>query len=149
MRYLTILLVCLGLMGMSKGHAWLDDRGCFRDLQVHFFEPLWVTQALSLHQIFQSQWDPINSKLQDRVRDVPTILKQRANRRGYSSPLENPFQPIAAGELLRQILLEMFTQVLNESNITNQSDIEEMFAYIEQQQRERIKACLGTTKLGK
>ena len=118
---------------------------CYRDLEVNFFNPTLVNEALSLHSVFQSSWSLINYELQKNVRRVPELVKARA-REMERNPFEPTFQPQEASALLRQVLFDVFSQTLAEFNITNQNNVDEMFQYIRERQSHRFLACFGQTK---
>lgn len=142
MRYIFVVFSCLSILTSSLTFAFEDQPACLRDLETHFFQYEHVSQALDMHNVDPSQWVPINQKLQDRSRNVPSMVKERADRMG-NSPLDYPFQPKVVLSIMDQVLFEIFTQVLYESNVTNVSDLRQMFAYIRRQQADKIERCIG------
>lgn len=137
----------IGTFMVAGLYAYNDEPSCFRELTTTFFRPGLVNEALSMHSIDQSVWVPINIALKRRSERVPTLLRQRADHM-RPSPLEHPFQPAVAGELLRQILLQVFTEAIHDldlsyGSITNEDNIKEMFGYIRRRQESRLRACLG------
>lgn len=134
-------LTCFFLFfSQSSLLAYHDLPPCYRDLEEHFFIPEVTAKALSLHNIYQSQWDIIVRDLQLRSSEVHGIVDARASRM-YPDPLNSPIQTEVAKELILQVLFEIFADVLYSRNYTSQSDIREMFNYIRRQQADRIKAC--------
>lgn len=118
---------------------------CYRDLEANFFNPKLVSEALSLHSVFQSSWTLIISELQTNVKRVPELVKARAKQM-ERNPFEPTFQPQEAAALLRQVLFEVFSQTLADFHITNQNNINEMFQYIRERQSYRFLACFGDLK---
>lgn len=115
---------------------------CYRDIEKDFFQEVFVNQALSIHNVSQSTWKPINIKLRENTRRVPELVKQRVAtlRR---DPFKSPFQPDVAGDVLRYALFEVFSSTLAEFNVTNGSDVSEMFRYLRERQQARFVACFG------
>ena len=118
---------------------------CYRDLETNFFNPALVSEALSLHSVFQSSWTLIISELQTNVKRVPDLVKARAKKM-ERNPFEPTFQPQEAAALLRQVLFEVFSQTLADFHITNQNNVDEMFQYIRERQSQRFLACFGDLK---
>lgn len=148
MKLKFALSLCLGtfLMASALSGVFNDESPCFKDLQTHFFRPDLVMEALSLHEVYQSQWQPIVQKLQDSSKDVPQLLKLKAENlelSGQRNPLLSPFDPEGADKLLNEILMQVFTNVLRESNVLLESDIKDMYVYIRNKQTDRLKACYG------
>lgn len=141
-RNVKIFLLCLlACCGSIKAHAFNDEPPCFKELQLSFFNSVLTMQALNLRGVFQSQWEPILTKLQSESLLVPEIIKRRTSNQ-VNSPLEFPFDAPRAMQLLQEVLLQLFTAVLSESNVTNPRDIQDMFDYIWLHQSDRINACL-------
>lgn len=139
--FLLLLISCLKLQ------AYNDQPRCLQDLEVNFFNPQIVSEALSLYSVDMNIWPLVNQELKRRSLGVPSIMKQRSDRMS-PSPLEYPFQPLIVGEMLRQILLDIFTSVISDFRlssgiVTSDDSIREMFGYIRRQQKGRIEACLG------
>lgn len=140
-KYLFILLASFSIIGAPSLQAYDDSPSCFKEISSDFFSYDILVQALSLTLVPQSQWQLIYSALKIAVKQVPETVKNRANQMN-PNPLENPFQPNAADELLTEALLEVFTNVMIANNITNPNNIRNMFSYIREQQDFRIQRCL-------
>ncbi len=127
--------------------AYNDQPSCLQDLEVNFFNPKLVSEALSLYSVDMNIWPLVNQELKRRSSGIPSKMKQRSDKMS-PSPLDYPFQPLVVGEMLRQILLEIFTSVMSDFRlssgiVTSDDSIREMFGYIRRQQKARIEACLG------
>lgn len=122
--------------------AIADAPPCYKDLEVNFFNPTLVNEALSLHSISQSNWTLINTELQNNLKRVPELVKERAKKMN-PNPFGNPFQPQEASKLLREVLLEVFSETLAGFQITNQGKVQEMFRYIRERQSQRLLSCFG------
>lgn len=137
----TVIMICTAASLL----AYNDEPACFKELKTSFFQTNLVYEALSMHNVAQNQWPVITQKLQLRSKWVPAMVKERADRM-RPNPLDYPFNPLQADEILSQVLLEIFYQVLHESwsnaNPYNDNDIKNMFRYIRTQQKDRLKACL-------
>lgn len=131
-------LICLWILAS----AFNAEPQCYRELKTTFFRSEIVAQAFSLYTVDQGQWVLIINKLRDRTRDVPSRIQAEAQRM-RPNPLDYPFQPKEADQLLMDALLHIFTIALNESNITDPRVIREMFEYIREQQLPRLSECYG------
>jgi hypothetical protein len=146
-RPLLKFFTAASLIFSSLDAQYLDEKPCFQELQTDFFRPDLVMEALSIHTVVQSQWLLITQSLKAKSKDIPSLLREKARRmelNGERNPLLYPFQPVNADKLLNEVLMEIFVDVLKDSNVTQPPfNIKEMFAYIRNKQAERIKACLG------
>ncbi|HEV8052578.1 MAG TPA: hypothetical protein VGP47_08785 [Parachlamydiaceae bacterium] len=115
---------------------------CYKQLEVNFFNSTFVNEALSLHSVSQSNWALINTELQNNLKQVPEMVKERAKKMD-PNPFGTPFQPQEASKLLRRVLLEVFSATLANFQITNQGKVEEMFRYIRERQSQRLLSCFG------
>lgn len=136
---LQLLLIPLSLFG------WDDSPACYKRLERYFFKEIYLYEALSLHNVYQSNWKPIYNELESYMREAPNMIKERA-RAMDNNPLEHPFQPEAAKKLLFDTLFDIFQKVLldwsvNAENVINQNDIREMFEYIKNKQQDQIDLC--------
>lgn len=138
--YKTILLAVVAFTSPLAAQAGAPP--CYKNIEANFFRPEHVSEALSLHSVSQSNWSLINAELQQQMKRVPNMVRERADRMD-PNPFGAPFQPQAAVEILRQVLLEVFSGTLALFNINNQQKIEEMFQYIRQRQGQRMLACFG------
>lgn len=141
-----ILVTAVLTSSATELHAFFDEPACFRDLELNFFEPVLVGQALSLHGVSEGRWEVIITQLRSRSLDIPRIIRERTEYQ-VDSPLQYPFNAPRAMQLLQQALLELFTAVLSASytttstSVVDPKSIEEMFAYIWIHQSYKIDAC--------
>lgn len=141
MRFTITLLTATLLLVHSILIGFNDEPVCFKEIPTTFFQYEAVAQALSLHHVDPGQWDPIYHKLLERSKDVSGAVRGRVANE-INSPLEYPFNGKEAMKVMYQVLYEVFTGALRESNITNESDLKGMFAYIRRKQAEKINTCL-------
>lgn len=143
-------LVYLSLIFIISSVSFLQaaDRlpGCYRDLQVNFFESKAVMEAFSMHYIPQNMWAPLVRALQVESQRVPEMIRAQGMQM-RPNPLD-PFDAGPAMDILRNSLFAVFTEVLNSYNYNqdlkiNQGDIVEMFNYISNKQAYRIDRCFG------
>ncbi len=126
---------------------------CYRDLELNFFQPALVSQALSLHRVDQSSWTPILRSLKESSRKVPEIIRIKAK-----SIRPNPFEPIFIPEIAKQLmeetLFEVFAASVSSYNSyqdlrINSEDIAQMFKYISEKQADKVNRCFGITPVKK
>lgn len=126
-------------------YSYDDTPNCFKELETNFFQPDVVIQALSINQgyvDYQNRWVPINNELKRRSQDVPSMVKRKADQM-TPSPLEYPFQPEAASQLLWEALYEVFNSVMHDYAIYDQALIRNMFNYIRAQQEQKLTSCFN------
>lgn len=145
MKFKIFIFVCF--LNMSTAVFAFDaSPRCFKELQLHFFQPAIVSQALSIHRVDQSVWTPIVQLLEEASKKVPEIIKKRAQGMN-PNPLEPIFIPEVAKALLEEALFDVFSGVLisfnNYQDIRiNGNDIRDMFNYIMEKQASRIDGCI-------
>lgn len=143
----------LGVLAMSAAFlsipllvdAYDASPRCYHDLQVHFFRPELVQQALSMHHVPQSVWAPITQVLNGESARIPGYLRDKA-RKMKDNPLDPVFQPEVALALLEDTLLEVFSFALMpymnyQAVIINQGDVQDMFQYIRKKQEKTFIKC--------
>jgi hypothetical protein len=132
------------LLGISTGTA--AEPACVRQIESTFFNPVYVSQALSSHDVSQSAWSEVNRRLREEA--VPQIaLRVREQAAAmHPNPFDAPFQPDEASKVLQGVLYDLFAAVLREFNISNPQEIREMFDYIRQQQGGVFAACFPVSK---
>lgn len=124
-----------------------DQPPCFKEMQTTFFRQEYVEHALSLHNVYQARYPIIMQSLRSRSQSVPETMKQRTMLI-VPSPLDYPFDPVASGNLLKDILLEIFVAVMKENlvsngNYVNENDVKDMFNYIFNRQLNEWNKCLN------
>lgn len=141
MRKWVVFWLFVILSPLSYLPAYDASPPCFRELETNFFKQILLYQALSLHHVYQSQWSPIYQDLVKRSADIPRTVRDKASRM-HRNPLQDPFQKDVAVDILRQTLYDAFVEVLKIHNITNESDIKDMFNYIQERQPEYLRRCM-------
>lgn len=136
---MTIKFFLLFIFVAFSSLSAYEDR-CFRDIEDSFFNERFVFEAMSLRNVYQSQWTPIYSMLRDRARSVRSIVQKKA-RNITPNPL-SPYDKKEAAAVLKQTLYDVFADVMRYYGI-GEIDIRGMFKYISDQQRGRLRACFG------
>lgn len=128
-----------------------DSPKCFKQLEIDFFNEKYVYQAFDLytfHNVYQGDWGRIVRKLKEEQLHIPNLVKLKT-RGMRPNPLEHPFQPQKAKEVLLEAYYEVFYSVVKSfvgiPGVTaiNDESIRGMFNYILEKQEARIDACLG------
>lgn len=116
---------------------------CYRQIEQNFFNPIFVSQALSLHfTIFQSSWSEISRKVRQNATQVPRIVRERAEKM-HPNPHNVPIDYYESAKLLREVLLEVLTATLVEFQITNPNQINQIFDFVREKQQPQLDACFG------
>jgi hypothetical protein len=145
-KYLCMLFISLS----SFVQAYDASLRCYKDLELNFFQPALVSQALSMHHVDQSSWNPILQTLKESSKKVPGMIKAKAKR--YTpSPFEPLFIPEIAKQILEETLYEVFFNTIVSYNRYQQirlngDDIRIMFMYILSKQEKKMESCFGITK---
>lgn len=116
--WLWIVGTLLYSMSISAIPTVVPDRiPCFFELQTGFFlEPI-VNQALSLYNIRQELWVPINERLHQKSLEVPERMKVRTAYM-VPNPIEYPMQKAETAKILKQVLSEVLDEVIRQYPIT-------------------------------
>lgn len=142
-KFLVWSAIAVALLVMHQVEAEVPS--CYYSIERNFFNPRFVSQALALHGVSQSAWMEINRVLAENARQVPQLVKARAQKM-HPNPFGIPFLPEEAGKLLKQVLFEVFSRTISqfgESVATNSGQVQEMFDYIREQQKRNLVACFG------
>lgn len=115
---------------------------CYRELQAEAFPYHRVVQAFDTAYVSQAQWPFIYSQLQAGKAQIPEMIR-RAAAQMNPNPLNDPFQPQLAVELLQKAEYEVFFNVMNKTQFNNLDDINQMFTFIFQTHANKIYQCLG------
>lgn len=136
---------CLVLVLLSLV-SWNDSPKCYKELQVDFFDEQIVMQAFDLYtwlNIYQGQWSHLARRLKEEERRVPALIRAKTNKM-IPSPIDYPFQPDKAEEILLETLFEVFEYTMHKyAFIYNDAAIKGMFNYIKEKQAPRLEACLA------
>lgn len=120
-----------------------DPIACVSELELHFFKQPFVNQALSLYNVRQELWLPIDIRLQQKSLEVPTRLKRRTAYM-VPNPLEYPMQRAKVGEVLKEILFEVLKEVMKEYYLDKEYSTPLIFNYIFDKQLASFNACFDS-----
>lgn len=119
-----------------------DPIACVMDLETHFFVESIVNQGLSLYDIREELWIPINISLQGKSRTVPDRMK-RETAFMVPNPIEYPMQRLETAKILKKVLFEVFSESLEDYWLDELPRSTAIFAYIFSQQLPRFISCFG------
>lgn len=125
--------------------AWDESPSCMYTLETQFFDAKTVKESFDLYHVFQSQWDPIYTDLVRNVRRVPDLVKTKS-RKMSPSPIDHPFNPEKAKQVLIDAEFEVFRDTMIAHYFEDLNAIHGMFNYILKQQEGKINQCLGVKK---
>lgn len=127
--------------GFAQPSLVPDPAYCFAQIESHFFSPNLVNQGLSLYEVRQELWLPINQSLQKRKLNISRMMKSRT---AWTVP--NPFelskQREATAKLLKTVLYEVFEEAMRENYVTG-GVVEKVFNYIFSEQFPYFIQCFG------
>ncbi len=140
MWIILVVLISLPCIGYAdpKDH---DFQACYRMVEQNFLNGDDLKEAMSLHpEIDQGQWIPVVNEMRLRAKDVPQIIKRRAQTL-HPNPFSHPIQQDAATKLQMQVLYETFHDVMVDNQILNEYIIKEMFNFLKHKQYVRNHKC--------
>lgn len=119
-----------------------DPIPCFLALETGFFVESIVNQGLSLYDIRQELWVPINALLKIKSGEVPERMKVRTAFM-VPNPIEYPMKKGVTAKILKEVLLQVFKEVILQysSNEASRSDL--IFEYIFSRQFPEFVKCFG------
>lgn len=125
-------------------YSWDDSPPCFKSLQRNFFRETYLNETFSFHQtdVTQSNWNAIYRALQQGMELVPGMVKRRAEALDVN-PLDNPFQPQIAKQILLDVLYEVFVKVMYTYGVQDPYAIRDMFNYVVSKHLADMNACFG------
>lgn len=137
------ILFLSSLFFVTTLSAWDARPSCYKDLERNFFQFKVTSEALALWRVPQGQWDAIVKLAQFKGREAESLIERKARR--YSpNPLQNPFQPDVAKDLLKETMFQIFERTVIESGFFDTVSIERMFDYIWTSDP-RIQSCFPPT----
>ncbi|MFI0435192.1 MAG: hypothetical protein ACH350_05630 [Parachlamydiaceae bacterium] len=120
-----------------------DPIPCFLALERDFFfEPI-VSQGLSLYNVRQELWIPINQLLRKKSVEIPQRMKERTSFM-VPNPIEYPMQKGKTARILKEVLLEVFKEVMSEYRSYEVPNPDLIFDYIFLQRFPDFVRCFGS-----
>lgn len=119
-----------------------DPVPCVLDIETHFFVETIVNQGLSLYNVRQELWLPINQRLQVKNLEVPERMKRRTAFM-VPNPIEYPMQMAATAKLLKEVLFEVLFETLREYHVAERPTAALIFNYIFNEQFPNFVRCFG------
>lgn len=119
-----------------------DPIPCVRDLETRFFDERIVNQGLSLYNIRQELWVPINVLLRQKSMSIPDRMKKRTAFM-VPNPLEFPMQRAETAKILKDVLFEVLLETMREYQANERPTVDFIFDYIYSEQFPLILKCFG------
>ena len=122
--------------------AWDETPACYKALERDFFDVNTTMKSFDLYKVPSMQWHPIWNALHETQIGAAKIIKDKANKL-HPSPLEHPFNPKQARQLLLDTMFEIFAQTMHDYYIYDDNAIKGMFEFIQTKKAHQLDACLG------
>lgn len=119
-----------------------DPIPCFIELETRFFNEYIVNQGLSLYNIREELWLPINQLLQRKSLEVPERMKIRTAFM-VPNPIEYPMQRGKTAKILKDVLFEVFLEAMREYHANERPTADFIFDYIFYAQLPKFVECFG------
>lgn len=117
---------------------------CYRDIERNIFRPEYVSQALSFQMLIgQSSWSGINTAIQQRSRNLTSLVQERGRQR-RPNPFDVPYDPERAGEVFQSVVLDILRDALAQFNIYNQVVLMQIFEYLKDKNIDLWDRCFVT-----
>lgn len=142
-RRILLYAICAIAWISAEPSVVPDSTPCFKQLQTGFFEEPIVNQALSLYNIRQELWSPINQRLRFASLEVPKRMKSKTAYM-VPNPLEFPMQKERTAKILKDVLFEVFLETLRFYQVNERPAADFAFDYIFAKQMPRFIACFGS-----
>lgn len=139
MKRLILLMILIVLPVVTDGYDATPR--CFKQLETSFFDKTALSATFDIHLVNTGAWGLIFRDLKLKSQRVPKMIAAEAKKQ-KKNPFEHPFSPKEAEKILLQVLYSIFRETLISFDVTSESDIQEMFSYLKQQQDSRLKSCL-------
>lgn len=143
---LFIVIVMSPIKTYSLPSVAQDPVPCLKDLELNFFSPDLVNQALSLYGIRQELWAPVSNRLIGKSREIPHLMKIKTAYM-VPNPIEYPMNKAAAAKLLKEALHQVFTENMIFYEINQQPTSDFIFDYIFSKQMPLFVRCFGESAL--
>lgn len=137
------LSACLTGFALMTTPVFADNvlEECSKELLLAYFPQAFLDETLMKFNVPQDQWAKINEELSAKDKEVIGIVEEKAAKI-TPNPLKDPQQRRTAVKIFRETLLELFTSVMNEHNITDTAQIQAMLDDIQQQKAKRFAQCM-------
>jgi hypothetical protein len=119
-----------------------DKIPCFVTLETNFFVETYVSQGLSLYNVRQELWFPINQTLQAKSLEVPERMKRRTAYM-VPNPIEYPMDKAETARILKEVLFEVFLETMAQYYQNERPRADFIFDYIFTQQLPNFVRCFG------
>ena len=119
-----------------------DPVPCFIALETRFFKEEIVNQALSLYDIRQELWLPMNALLQRKSGEVPERMKKETAFM-VPNPIEYPMNRVVTAKILKGVLFNVFNEVILEYQPQKSAQSKIIFEYIFSRQISDFIKCFG------
>lgn len=124
-----------------------DRIPCLVILETGFFVESIVNQGLSLYNVRQELWLPINEHLRNISLEVPERMKKRTAYM-IPNPIEYPMQKAATAKILKDVLGEVFNEVLRQYPTHEIPNSNMIFEYIFSRRFPEFIKCFGPEVMG-
>lgn len=136
------LTACITGLSLLSSPVFADKlEECSKELLIAYFPQTFLNETLQKFNVPQDQWAKINEELAAKDKEVIGIVEDKASKIN-PNPLKDPQQRRTAVKIFRETLLELFTSVMNQHNITDASQIQSMLDDIQQQKARRFAQCM-------
>jgi hypothetical protein len=130
-----------GIVVASCVFAQNEPDMCSSEMTLANFPPPYVKKTLKEFGVPEKDWDKIVTKLQQLDPTVAEKVQEIAEKQ-KENPLKDPKLRDQAVAIMRNVLLEVFTEAAKEGGVTDPQKITEMLKSIHEQKRKQFSMCL-------
>lgn len=114
---------------------------CSKELLLAYFPETFLNETLKKFNVPDTEWTQINQELALKDKDVIGIVEEKASKI-TPNPLKDPQQRQTAVKIFRETLFEVFSSVLKNHGVKDDSQIQAMLDDIQQQKAKRFAQCM-------
>lgn len=117
------------------------DNQCSKETLHAYFPESFLRETFAKFNVPKDKWDTIIKNLNEKDKNVIKIVEEKTAKMN-PNPLKDPQQRQVVVKLLRETLLEVFSNELKANGVTDDKQISAMLDDIQQQKVKRIAECI-------
>lgn len=136
MRQIVSVFFLLWTLSLSAEEAL-----CSKEVLTAYFPKPFVVQTLKENQVPKEKIKAIVEELSEKDVEVVHIVEARASRMN-PNPLRHPAYKMKAGSLFRQVMLQVFSEVMDKHTVFDKGQLQLMLDDIQYQKAKQLSKCM-------
>lgn len=117
------------------------DNECSKETLHAYFPEVFVRETFTKFNVPRDKWDSIIKNLNEKDKSIIKLVEEKTAKMN-PNPLKDPQQRQVVVKLLRETLLEVFSNELKANGVSDDKQISAMLDDIQQQKVKRIAMCI-------